>query len=682
MKTPLFLMSAGLLFWGWENGLLLWAAVMAAILEGSRFSKARWEFSNQDLNRIADLCWVLFLGAGLVLYSMEDRMVFIFKFSEWLPFCFFPLMMAQAYGNRPTMPLSVLSPILRRAQAGPLARKSYNISFCYFAVCLMAASASTRPNLFFYPGMALLVALALTSVRAPRVSIPIWVTLLTVAVVAGQFTHQGLRGLQNSVETFLGTWMADFFRQSTDTREHQTSIGHEGPIALSGKIILRLRTEPGGLTPGLLREATWDEYKTQTWWASSNDFSAAHGNDTFKLLPAEKLASQVDIARYYEGGTGPLALPHGTFELSDLPATVRTNRLGVMMIDGGPGLIQMKATYGPGPSLDSPPCALDSIVPETEKGAVSNVVASLHLEHLNDRKKIRAIERYFDDPSFRYSLNVRQPFLHKSYQAPAPTPLGYFLTNSHIGHCEYYGTATVLLLRQAGISARYVTGYAVMESARHGDGFLVRGRHAHAWALAYYRDSKVWEPIDTTPARWDEVDGAQPPWWEPISDTFSNLYFQFSKWRWSKTSYARYTSWLLVPLILFLTWRIVTTQRRQRPTSGLDANARPSIWPGLDSELYLINRQLEAAELARLPNEPLNSWQRRLETAFPESDRLRKVFGLHRCLRFDPRGLKKDDRETLRREAQQWLADFAAQPDESLPNYNLTDNPNLPKTRS
>jgi hypothetical protein len=139
------------------------------------------------------------------------------------------------------------------------------------------------------------------------------------------------------------------------------------------------------------------------------------------------------------------------------------------------------------------------------------------------------------------------------------------------------------------------------------------------------------------------------------------LYFQFSKWRWNKTSYARYSTWLLVPTILYLIGRILFTQRRQRPPSGADDASQRPPWPGLDSELYLINRELAAAQLSRLSNEPLRSWQQRLELAFPDSDRLRRIFHLHRSLRFDPRGLKKEERETLRSEALGWLAEFAAQ---------------------
>jgi hypothetical protein len=650
-------MAGALLFWGWENGLMLWGALLAAALEGARLTRTRWEFSNADLNRIADLCWALVVGAALLLYSTEEnRLLFVFKLAQWLPVCFCPLMLAQAYGNRATMPLSVFWWLLRRSPANQTARNSYNISYCYFAFCLLAASASTEANRFFYPGVTLLVALALTSARPRRVSLAAWVVLLALAATASQFSHRELRQVQNAMEGMLGGWIADFFRAPPDPLECQTRIGHQGRIPQSGKIALRLRPEPGALVPPLLREATWDAYRRDTWLASNNDFSmaSAGNNETVRLLPANTISIRVEIARYYENGKGILALPHGTFEIDDVPAIVETNCLGVTRIDSGPGLLDMRASFGPVRSFDSPPCERDLAVPREERNALAQVTAKLELEKMTDRQKIRAIERFFTT-NFYYSLNVPR------HHDLTNTPLGYFLTRSHTGHCEYFATATVLLLRQAGVPARYVTGYAVKESERHGDTYLVRDRDAHAWALAYRSDNGgFWEQIDTTPPGLDKTEAEQPPWWEPASDSLSNLYFQFSKWRWNKTSYAHYTTWLLVPMILYLIGRILFTQRRQHPASGLDDAAHRPPWPGLDSELYLINRQLEAAQLSRLPNEPLRSWQQRLELAFPDSARLRRIFHLHRSLRFDPLGLKKDDRETLRSEAQRWLAEFAA----------------------
>jgi hypothetical protein len=300
------------------------------------------------------------------------------------------------------------------------------------------------------------------------------------------------------------------------------------------------------------------------------------------------------------------------------------------------------------------------MVPEVERRTLEHVAADLKLGGMaTDRQKIRAIERFFEN-DFSYSLYVPR------YR----DPLGFFLTQSHAGHCEYFATATVLLLRQAGVPARYATGYLVRESARHGDTYLVRARDAHAWALAYVTNSTgkgMWEQFDTTPGARDRTLASRQSWWEPASDALSNLYFQFSKWRWNKTSYAHYTTWFLVPMILYLIGRIVFTRRRQPSAAATGKASQGPTWPGLDSELYLIDRQLEASQLSRLFNEPLLSWQQRLELAFPDSVRLRRIFHLHRSLRFDPRGLKKEERESLRNESQQWLADFAARAAEQKP---------------
>jgi hypothetical protein len=650
MKTFPFLMGAALLFWGWETGLFLAGLVMAVVIEGSRFVRLRWDFSDTDLNRVSDLCWVLFLGAGLILYSTEDRMIFIFKFAQWMPMTFFPIMLAQAYGNRDAMPLSVVSWVLRRARDTALARKSFNVSFVYFAICLMAVSASNRPNGWFYWGMSALVLMALTSVRPLRVTRFSWVVLIVGVTIAGQLSQQQLRRLQNAMEGALGGWLADIFRAPQDSRECRTMMGHEGRLKLSNKIVLRLRALPGEIPPPLLRETAYDSYKNETWWATSNDFASmpmsGSTNDTLRILPKKAIGSAVEIAEYLRDGTGTLALPHGTFELENFPAVARTNRLGVLDVESGQGLMNVYAHYGGGLSLDGPPAAMDLTVPENESAVLEQVADDLHLYQMTERQRIRAVSLFFRD-HFKYSLRI-PPRLERW------TPLGQFLMRTRAGHCEYFATATVLLLREAGVSARYVAGYAVTDSALHGDTYLIRERHAHAWALVYHSDSKTWEQIDTTPSGWDD---AQPiPWWQAGSDFFSDLYFQFSKWRWGKTSFAHYAEWLLVPLILYLVIRIIASQRR-KPASAGSGDGSNLVWPGLDSELFVINRRLAEVHLSRQPQEALANWQRRLEEAFPTSGGLRRIFKLHRRLRFDPIGLENHDRQTLKREAEEWLAE-------------------------
>jgi hypothetical protein len=600
----------------------------------------------------------------MLLFSTEDRLVFIFKFAQWLPFCFFPMALAQSYGDRPSIPLSAFNWLLRRIPQSPLSRTSFNISYGYFALCLMAASASSRPNGFFYLGVSVLILLALGQVRPNRVSWPVWMTLAAVVLLCGRFSHQGLRYVQNSMESALGGWIADLLRSSTDPRECRTRIGYGGEIPLSGKIVWRLRVRPGDVPPSLLREGAYDSYRRGTWTAGTNEFADVVVNlqGTARLLAPKRLFSKVEIAGYFPDGEHLLPLPHGTFEIEDFPGLLHTNRLGVASAEAAQTLLDFRADYWTGPSMDAPPGPTDRFVPDDERPALIDVAARLGLDQMNERQKIRAVSRFFHD-HFHYSLHSPGHIGRNDRRSP----LGQFLTNTRSGHCEYFATATVLLLRQAGVSARYITGYAVPEAARHGDTYLVRERHSHAWALVYHTDTSAWEQIDNTPSSWAEVAEASTPWWQGTSDFLSNLYFDFSKWRWSKNSFSRYTQWALAPLILYLVWRILSTRRRQQTAAGATAGPSEPVWPGLDSELYLIDRKLAGVRLSRQPNEPLNRWQQRLEEAFPASPSLRGIFDMHRRLRFDPRGLASRDRETLRRQAGQWLADISAHLEEHPP---------------
>ena len=75
--------------------------------------------------------------------------------------------------------------------------------------------------------------------------------------------------------------------------------------------------------------------------------------------------------------------------------------------------------------------------------------------------------------------------------------VSYFLTESHRGYCMHFASAGVLLLRQLGVPARYVTGYAA-EIPSSGSA-QVPDEAAHAW-VEIYLDGYGWYPVDVTPA--------------------------------------------------------------------------------------------------------------------------------------------------------------------------------------
>ena len=72
----------------------------------------------------------------------------------------------------------------------------------------------------------------------------------------------------------------------------------------------------------------------------------------------------------------------------------------------------------------------------------------------------------------------------------------WFLEQSDTGYCIHFASAATVLLRAAGIPARYVEGYTVQ--ATGGQTTIVREKTAHAW-VEYYLDHIGWVILDPTP---------------------------------------------------------------------------------------------------------------------------------------------------------------------------------------
>jgi hypothetical protein len=90
-----------------------------------------------------------------------------------------------------------------------------------------------------------------------------------------------------------------------------------------------------------------------------------------------------------------------------------------------------------------------------------------------------------------------------------------FLINKRRGHCEFFASALVLMLRSQGIPSRVVVGFHGGEFDTDANAYVIRKRHAHAWVEAYIRPdqypeewhengmangSGAWLRLDPTPA--------------------------------------------------------------------------------------------------------------------------------------------------------------------------------------
>ncbi|MFZ0641416.1 MAG: DUF3488 and transglutaminase-like domain-containing protein [Candidatus Acidiferrales bacterium] len=103
--------------------------------------------------------------------------------------------------------------------------------------------------------------------------------------------------------------------------------------------------------------------------------------------------------------------------------------------------------------------------------------------------KAADLERYFHT-SFRYTLDLSD--------MNQPDPLAYFLFTKRAGHCEYFASAMVVMLRTLGIPARYVTGFLPGEFNDLGQDYIIRASDAHSWVEVYF-PGYGWMTFDPTP---------------------------------------------------------------------------------------------------------------------------------------------------------------------------------------
>ena len=707
LKAPPLLLLATLAFWGWQSGLPAIGVTMGVVLESALLIKMRWELSDTDFRRIMTFCTLLALTAMLYVFTASQEAGGGFHgpsnavgrameisslktsttFFRWLPMFLFLFVAAQTFSTREQIPLKAISIISRwRAQREQKRGDApdghgVNVSYPYFIVCLFSASVHANDNQgngSFFWGQSILIFWALWRFRSRRSGILIWSLALTAVLTFSYFGQNGISVLQRYVEGYNAQWLSRFMRQRVDPTESVTAMGQIGELKLDGRIIIRLRTKNGGPPPTYLREASYRGYRPdkRSWYSGSprsefsdinNSIAPQPDQTTWVLLPGKTNTASVNIACYLEGQSrasgapqGLLPLPPGSGRLENLPAYVLShNSEGAVLIEG-PGLVIFDAHYGPGLTIDSPPNVAatnnDLTVPTNEIPALDSVISEMNISSTNEDRELLAVENFFAG-KFTYSLWQGSDKLATTNE----TALTRFLLHSRSGHCEYFATATVLLLREMGIPARYAVGYAVHEPSRHG--YVVRERDAHAWCLVWDKRTQTWKDFDTTPGSWIGIEGKRASAIQWLSDFWSWIGFQISKFRWGQSNLREYILWALIPVLVLLLYQIIFRRgRKQRQKKQTEKISEAVFWPGLDSEFYQIEARLAARRVARQPDELLSDWLSRALADSVLADLrvpLLELLQLHYRHRFDPEGLSPEKREILKRETKVCLDKLA-----------------------
>ncbi|MBU7321094.1 transglutaminase-like domain-containing protein [Paenibacillus oleatilyticus] len=137
---------------------------------------------------------------------------------------------------------------------------------------------------------------------------------------------------------------------------------------------------------------------------------------------------------------------------------------------------------------------LPASLPDRVRRLAEQLTAGL----LTPYAKAEAIERYLRE-HYPYSLEgTRAAGENEDF-------VDRFLFEQKTGYCDHFSTAMAVLLRSAGVPARWVKGFApgeaVSQAAADGDEryfVQVRQKHAHSWVEAYF-PSVGWVQFEPTP---------------------------------------------------------------------------------------------------------------------------------------------------------------------------------------
>ena len=669
MKTIPLTIAFALIFWGYQTGFLILACLMAVIIELARVLNLRWYPSLDQINKISDTCTVCLAGTIIYFVSMDIDTALV-NILRYLPFFGFPLIVVQEYsapGNIDVRALYLFKKKIRGEAKGPAVR--INLSLGFIIICLISSAAAHSHQHPYYPVALCLIAVVLFFQRPRGSDIRIWIAAMVVAATMGYFLQAGLHYSQRVMTRQAWYWYR-LMSDSADPLRGTTALGKIGRLKPSNKIVFRVvPPENDNGNAYLLKEAAYNLLSDKVWTAAQNKFEPvplSEDDDFITGLTAVSDLRDIWTAAknwnpHLSGQSNPdsagmtiltrmrkpkgvLRLPENSLKVN-CPAIsgVKTNGLGTFVVDDAPGFMIYDVRYGaPGTGM-LPPGKLDLRLPDQEKALFQDLADELGFSSGKSTQKVLSeIKKYFLT-HFSYTLDLKTD--------ETTSPITAFMTRTRAGHCEYFATATVLLLRAAGIPARYVTGYMAFEKSVIGDKIVVRRKHAHAWAEVFANGR--WTFFDTTPPDWTTRE-ASHFLRTAIPDLFSLMGYGFAMLRWGNPETKKKLLWLLVPLGILIIRRLLRKDKTQthKKRNHAQNHATSGDMPNTpDFYIRRLEEKLVRSGFSRKPHETYEQFFIRIkEKAFSQQDipALVTVIQIHKQLRFGPRPISSQKQDQLK----------------------------------
>ena len=641
LRLPAGWLFACLTFWGVATDQALGAIACACLLELRALVPHRWALEPRHYERLADLCSVGFVALAIYLFT-EYGVLAIYRVLAAFPWVLLPLAFAQEYGASGRVPSSAFIMSLRKQHAR-IARE-VDLRPSLGCTCLVAASTSAVAAAWYGLAVAGTLLALLAANRSPRYSSAQWSVTVAAALSLAGFTYLGIVRAQIATSDFIQAAIAELGFSPTDPDQAYTAIGTLGRLKLSDRIRLRIATSLDTPLPIRLTEARYQHFENGIWR------NRGPGPTTLDPIAHERkwmlrqdvvAARQLTITVERRHDLGALALPAGTVSLAGADLLeIQRHPLGALMAEARPGFLRYQVRYAPSHRAAGAPTAEDLQIPESYQPLLSRVAEEAHTLARSPVEAIAQIEKFFAT-KFRYSLIQPGYF-------PGRKPLASFLLRDRAGHCEYFATATTLLLRQSGIPARYVVGYLVDEYSTRERAFIARARHAHAWAEAYIAGE--WRVIDTTPGLWLEAEAFHGVPWHLMGDTLNWFRWQLQRVQRGELALGAQGLMALPVLVGWLFWRLRPLARRTRQAvrrAPSDRREHSELRPLFD---LLARRGVHPQAGQTTLDFLLRHWP-------PGSnDALRALVLLHYAERYRPGGLSVEERRSLRNDVTALLA--------------------------
>ena len=396
------------------------------------------------------------------------------------------------------------------------------LSWCLISYHLMAEQVSSRssPKLFKNCGKNQKLNKALLGWSTGLVAL----SFIMTAVIFITFPRMGLGFISLNTSSPSITGFSDI-----------VTLGDVGKIKQNSSVVMRVEYTRNGQpyrpkSRILWRGVVLDHYNGKTWNSTlNNGFSLR--NKPGKGLSLFKVSRPTEVVEqtvYMESFDIPYLFTHG------IPVFVDGN-FTKLNVDQGFVLKTDRAQSGPKKytlvsEISDPnrtynselPHPDDTVFPERFlqlpeiSTATKNLSANLTRSSNSAREKAFNILNHFRD--FGYTLEMKND--------PDKTALEYFLFDRKEGHCEYFASAMVILLRAAGVPARLVNGFVGAEWHDWGNYLIVRQSHAHSWVEAYL-PGVGWAVFDPTPP---DLTQAVAPEINPLTQTLDLLRMNWQRY--------------------------------------------------------------------------------------------------------------------------------------------------------